>query len=308
MQGLNALLATISTPLAAPVIAGCRLRKGSTNSAWGESRLVADALVSAKAAGATGLVILRADSAFYSHDVLAAIARHRARFSVTARQDPSVRRAISAIPDTAWTPIHYPNAIWDEQTGELISDAEVAETGHLAFTSRLKAEHVSGRLIVRRVRRLNPTGNTEQGELFSAWRYHAVFTNSPLSMHDAEAAHRGHAINRAGHRRAEERPAGIAALRGVHRQRCLAGPRLDRVQSHPRHRLPGLRPPRPSTARDDPHPADQRARPAGPLGPKTHDASARALALAAGLGAAPRARSRRTSSGPILTSWRTAPV
>ena len=176
------------------MIAACRLRKGSTNSARGASRLVADALVSAKHAGATGLVIVRADSAFYSHDVLATVTRHRARFSVTARQDPSVRRAIAAIPDSAWTPIHYPNAIWDEETGELISDAEVAETGHLAFTSRRKAEHVSGRLIVRRVRRLNPKNNAEQGELFTTWRYHAVFTNSPLSMLDAEAAHRGHAI------------------------------------------------------------------------------------------------------------------
>jgi len=31
VKGLNALLATVSTPLAAPVIAGCRLRKGATN-------------------------------------------------------------------------------------------------------------------------------------------------------------------------------------------------------------------------------------------------------------------------------------
>ena len=52
VKGLNALLATVSTPLAAPVIAGCRLRKGGTNSARGASRLLADALVTAKAAGA----------------------------------------------------------------------------------------------------------------------------------------------------------------------------------------------------------------------------------------------------------------
>ena len=39
VKGLNALLATVSTPLAPPVIAGCRLRKGATNSAGGASRL-----------------------------------------------------------------------------------------------------------------------------------------------------------------------------------------------------------------------------------------------------------------------------
>ncbi len=50
---------------------------------------------------------------------------------------------------------------------------------------------------MRRVRRLNPTNRhagAEQGELLPAWRYHAVFTNSPLRMLDAETAHRGHAI------------------------------------------------------------------------------------------------------------------
>ena len=194
VKGLNALLATISTPLAAPVIAGCRLRKGTTNSARGAARLVTDALVTARAAGATGWVIVRADSAFYNHGVLAAVSRRGARFSVTARQDPSIRRAIAQIPDTAWTPIRYPQAVWDDAAQEWISDAEVAETGHVAFTSRRKHEHISGRLIVRRVRRLNPNTSTEQGELFTTWRYHAVFTNSPLSTLDAEAAHRGHAI------------------------------------------------------------------------------------------------------------------
>src|SRR5664280_1107332 len=77
VKGLNALLATVSSPLAAPVIVATRLRKGSTNSARGALRLVADALAAAKAAGAggphgDGLVVLRADSAFYGHDVVAA--------------------------------------------------------------------------------------------------------------------------------------------------------------------------------------------------------------------------------------------
>jgi len=171
VKGLNALLATVSTPLAAPVIAACRLRKGSVNSAHGASRLIADALVTAKAAGVSGLLIVRADSAFYNHDVLATAIRHGARFSVTARQDPSVRRTIEAIDDTAWTPIHYPNAVWEETEQRLISDAEVAEIEHTAFTSRRTREHLTGRLIVRRVRRLNPTNRhagAEQGELLPA--------------------------------------------------------------------------------------------------------------------------------------------
>jgi len=196
VKGLNALLATVSTPLVAPAIAGCRLRKGATNSTRGAHRLLADALVTAKAAGARGLLIVRADSAFYNHDLLATAIRHGARFSVTARQDPSVRRTIEQIPDDAWTAIHYPNAVWDEAEQRLISDAEVAEISHTAFTSRRRAEHITGRLIVRRVRRLNTVSRdgAEQDELLPAWRYHAVFTNSPLRMRAAEAAHRGHAI------------------------------------------------------------------------------------------------------------------
>ena len=49
VKGLNALIATISTPLAAPVIVAIRLRRGSANSARGAARLVADALRTARA-------------------------------------------------------------------------------------------------------------------------------------------------------------------------------------------------------------------------------------------------------------------
>ena len=207
VKGLNALLATASTPLAAPVILATRLRKGSVNSARGAARLVTDALVTARTAGAggphrhVGLVLLRADSAFFSHDVLAAARRAGARFSVTARMNPAVVAAISQIDETAWTAIRYPNAIYDQDERRWISDAEVAEIPFTAFTSRRKAEHLTGRLIVRRVKRLNPrsrstTGasNAEQSELFAAYRHHAVFTDSPLSMLVAERTHRAHAI------------------------------------------------------------------------------------------------------------------
>jgi Transposase DDE domain group 1 len=74
-------------------------------------------------------------------------------------------------------------------------DAEVAEIGFTAFTSRRKADHVPARLIVRRVKRLNsasvPAG---QGELFTTHRYHAVFTDSPEPMLAAEKTHRQHAV------------------------------------------------------------------------------------------------------------------
>ena len=195
VKGLNALLAIVSTPTSAPVIAATRLRRGGTNSARGAARLVADALVTAKACGRARLVTVRADSAYYTHDVIAAARRGGARFSVTARMNPAVTTAISAIPESAWTPIHYPNAIWDHDEQRFISDAQVAEVPFTAFTSRRKAEHISGRLIVRRVKRLNPKSVSQgQGELFAQYRHHGVFTDSSLTMLQAESDHRDHAI------------------------------------------------------------------------------------------------------------------
>src|SRR3954462_1786356 len=195
VKGLNALLAIVSTPIAAPVIAGTRLRTGSTNSARGAARLITDALLTARKAGATGMVTVRADSAYYGHDVVAAARRSGAHFSITARMDPAIRRAITTIGDDAWVTIKYPNAIYDEDEGRWISDAEVAEIPFTAFTSRRKAEHITARRIVRRVKRLNPASvPAGQSELFAAWRPHAVFTDSPLPMLDAEAGHRDHAL------------------------------------------------------------------------------------------------------------------
>jgi Transposase DDE domain group 1 len=200
VKGLNALLATISTPTAAPVIGAARLRKGAVKSARGAGKLLAEALNTARACGAggpdrCGLVLLRGDSAFYCHAVIAAARRGGARFSITARMDAAVKKAIGAIGEDAWTPIRYPQAVWDEQEQRWISDAEVAEIGFTAFTSRRTADHVTARLIVRRVKRLNPGSvPAGQGELFAAWRHHAIFTDSPQPMLQAETTHRQHAV------------------------------------------------------------------------------------------------------------------
>ena len=80
--------------------------------------------------------------------------------------------AIIQIPDTAWTAIHYPNAFVDEDTGQLVSDAEVTEIPYLAFCSHPNKRQVHGRLIVRRVKCLNPSPT--QNGLFDACRHHAV--------------------------------------------------------------------------------------------------------------------------------------
>jgi Transposase DDE domain group 1 len=193
VRGLNALAATISTPLGAPVIAATRLRGGTANSARGAARFAAEAIGTARAIGCGGLLIVRADSAYYSAAFCGAVRRGGARFSVTVNMDPKIAAAIAAIPEAAWTAIRYPRAIWDDQLRAWVSDAEVAETEYTAFTSK-KGQPITARLIVRRVRDRNKQAAAGQDELFPARRYHAVFTDSPFELIQAEGQHRDHAI------------------------------------------------------------------------------------------------------------------
>src|SRR6202007_2731849 len=108
--------------------------------------LAAEAIGTAREAGCTGKILVRFDSAFYNSAVIRTVRRHGAFLSVTVPANSSVRAAIAAIPEDAWTAISYPQAIWDDQLGCWVSDAEVAETGYAAFTSKPKKEQVTARL------------------------------------------------------------------------------------------------------------------------------------------------------------------
>lgn len=201
VRGLNIQLATIATPLAGPVIARARLRRGSTASAKGAGRLLAQAITTARAAGVRGQILCRADSAYYGWAFVGAALRKKTWFSVTARMTKTVTAAITSIAENSWVAIKYPNAIWEDDDtapggGYWVSDAEVAEVPFTAFTGRRKAEQVTCRLIVRRVRRLQrlASDGTEQGELFATYRHHAFITNSTLGIVEADQRHRDHAI------------------------------------------------------------------------------------------------------------------
>jgi Transposase DDE domain group 1 len=151
-----------------------------------------EAVRAARGTGCSGIVVVRADSAFYSAAFAAAVRAAGAFFSVTVPMNPHVAAAIAAISDDGWQPIRYPRAIWDDQLGCWVSDAEVAETRYTAFIPK-KGQAITARLIVRRVRDLNARAAAGQGELFPAWRYHAVFTDSPFTLLQAEEQHRDHA-------------------------------------------------------------------------------------------------------------------
>ncbi|MEU7632498.1 IS1380 family transposase [Nocardia sp. NPDC049220] len=186
-KGLSPLAATISTDLAAPVVAGMRLRAGKTGSGKGAASMVTAAINTARRAGATGTIVVRGDSAFGNRKVVRAALRADAQFSVAMTRNAAIRRAIDAIDDDAWTPVKYPGAVRDPDTGEWISDAEVAEIAYTAFAST--KDRVTARLIVRRVKdaRFPDT-------LFPVWRHHPFFTNSTESTADADITHRKHAV------------------------------------------------------------------------------------------------------------------
>jgi len=198
LRGLSPLLATISTLDAAPVIAATQLRAGNAASARGAASLVAEAIATTKAVlaarptSAPGEIVLRGDSAFYSKKVIAACQRAGVRFSVTVRMDKKITRTIETIPQDAWVEIEYTQPVWDEEQQRFVSRAQIAETRYTAFEDTNQA--VTPRLIVRRIPDLNKTAVNDQGELFTVWRYHALFTDSPFVLVQAEEHHRGHAV------------------------------------------------------------------------------------------------------------------
>jgi hypothetical protein len=196
VRGLNALIATLTTAGAAPVIAGQRLRKGACGSARGAARIIADTLATVarlRSAEVAGKPLVRMDSAFYGYPSIAAAMRGGADVSVTVRLDPKVKAAIADIDDDAWTAIEYTDALYDESSGQWISRAEVAEIAFTAFSSRKPGQQVPGRLVVRRIPDLNPTGDG-QATLFDTWRFHAFFTTTDTDTVTADKTHRGHAI------------------------------------------------------------------------------------------------------------------
>ncbi|MBV8346313.1 MAG: IS1380 family transposase [Mycolicibacterium sp.] len=186
-KGLSALGATISTDTCAPVIAGMRLRAGRSGSGKGAARMIAQAIATARGAGVTGQILVRGDSAYGTRAVVGACRRAGARFSLVLTKNTAVAAAIEAIPEHAWTPVRYPGAVRDPDTGAWISDAEVAEIPYTAFASTSAA--ITARLIVRRVKDAR-----YPDALFPLWRYHPFFTDSTEPLTEADITHRRHAI------------------------------------------------------------------------------------------------------------------
>ncbi|MFI9456986.1 IS1380 family transposase, partial [Amycolatopsis sp. NPDC052450] len=131
----------------------------------GAASMITEAIGLARRAGATGTIVVRADSAFFTGPIIAAIHAAGAWFSVTAQKNAAVKSAINGIDEDAWTTIAYRHPIPDPETGELITHAEIAETTLTAFvnTTQNPGRQVTARLQVRRTPRFK---RNDQGELF----------------------------------------------------------------------------------------------------------------------------------------------
>src|SRR5258705_396181 len=135
-----------------------------------------------------------------------------------------VASAIAAIEETAWTPVSYPGAVRDPDTGAWISDAEVAEIPYTAFAST--TDRITARLVVRRVKDAR-----YRDALFPVWRYHPFLSNTDLPVGQADITHRHHAIIETVFADLIDGPlAHLPCLGSLRRQRRLEPLRGDRPQ------------------------------------------------------------------------------
>ena len=146
-----------------------RLRKGSANTQRGAVRFVDELAARLRRAGATGEILLRADSGFWSYKTIAALERHRIHYSIGVTMQKHVRATVAEIDESSWQPLDdYP------PTG-------IAQIAQTTLGER--------RLVVRRTHLVGP-----QAALWPDWRYHAFLTDRTDDLALVEREHRQHAV------------------------------------------------------------------------------------------------------------------
>jgi hypothetical protein len=144
-----------------------RMRKGSANTQRGTKRFVEELVARLRRAGATGELIMRFDSGFWSNATIAALGRLDVGYTMGVRMVKSVVTAVSAIDEESWTPIDY-------------TCDGVAEVAECLYAGR--------RLIVRRTRLVG-----RHATLWPEWRHFAFLTDLEGDPVDVDAFHRAHA-------------------------------------------------------------------------------------------------------------------
>jgi len=146
-----------------------RMRKGSANTARGARRFIDELVARVRRAGATGEIVMRFDSGFWSNDTITSLGRLDVRYTMAVRTSvPAVAAAIAAIAEDAWADIDY------TPDGK----AQVAT-----------CEYKGRRLVVRRTRL---TGR--QAKLWPDWRHFGFLTDLDGTPVEIDAFHRRHAV------------------------------------------------------------------------------------------------------------------
>jgi Transposase DDE domain group 1 len=116
-----------------------RMRRGKANTQRGAVVFIQEVISRVRRAGATGQILMRFDSGFWSHKTIATLERLDIGYTMGVKMVKSIKDAVSSIEESAWMPIEY------TRDGE----AEVAE-----------CEYQQRRLIVRRTRLTGPPSST----------------------------------------------------------------------------------------------------------------------------------------------------
>ena len=132
-------------------------------------RFVDEVIARVKRAGASGVKLLRADSAFWNKKLMARLQKAGWQYSISVRLQFWVKDAIAAIPESDWQPL-----------------ADYADDGQAQIAQTIVGQQ---RLVVRRTRLVGA-----QAELWPDWRYFAFLTNRTEALELVEAEHRQHAV------------------------------------------------------------------------------------------------------------------
>jgi hypothetical protein len=147
-----------------------RMRKGQANTSRGARRFIEELIARVRRAGASGDLVVRVDSGFWSNDTIATLGRLGVRYTMAVRTgNTAVSKVIATIDERAWVDIDY------TPDGE----AQVAEC---TYRGR--------RLVVRRTR----LTDTTQAALWPDWRHHAFLTDLDGDTVTIDVFHRQHAV------------------------------------------------------------------------------------------------------------------
>jgi hypothetical protein len=147
-----------------------RMRKGQANTSRGARRFIEELIARVRRAGATGEIVMRFDSGFWSNDTIATLGRLGVGYTMAVRTgNTAITNAIAQIDDNAWVDIKYPRG------------------GHAQVAECLYKER---RLVVRRTR----LTDTTQAALWPDWRHHAFLTDLTDDTVTVDRFHRHHAV------------------------------------------------------------------------------------------------------------------